>query len=92
MISRPPGRWKVSRPALRSGPLETPTTGTSWTPASSSTSQTAESWPLPPSISSRSGHSPLRAVRILLLEPGEAAAEHLAHHREIVARARSRAA
>ena len=26
-----------------------------------------------------------RAVRILLLEPGEAAAEHLAHHREIVA-------
>ena len=28
---------------------------------------------------------PSTAVRILLLEPGEAAAEHLAHHREIVA-------
>ncbi|MEA3047639.1 MAG: hypothetical protein QOJ53_1971, partial [Sphingomonadales bacterium] len=27
----------------------------------------------------------LRTVRILLLEPREAAAEHLAHHREIVA-------
>ena len=30
------------------GPLATPTTGTSWTPISSITSQTADSCPLPP--------------------------------------------
>src|SRR6476620_5545253 len=38
---------------------------------SSITSQTAESWPLPPSISTKSGQAPL---------------QHLAHHREVVAR------
>ena len=64
---------------------DTATTGTSCTPASSIISHTADSWPLPPSISSRSGHSPLRAVGIFLLEPGEAPLEHLAHHPEIVA-------
>src|SRR4051794_33074887 len=35
-----------------------PTTGTSWIPAHSRASTTALSWPVPPSISSRSGHSP----------------------------------
>ena len=53
---------------------------------SSIISQTADSWPLPPSISSRSGHSPLCAVRVFLLQPGEAPLQHLAHHPEIVAR------
>ena len=70
---------------MRSGPFETATTGTSWTPASSITSHTAESWPLPPSISSRSGHSPFERSGSSFSQPREAAAEHLAHHREIVA-------
>ena len=51
---------------------------------SSMTSQTADSWPLPPSISTQVGPFAALPVGVLLLEPRKAPLEHLAHHPEIV--------
>ena len=52
---------------------------------SSITSQTAESWPLPPSIRMQVGPFAALPVGVFLFQPGKPPLEHLAHHREIVA-------
>ena len=80
------GVWNHSRPASRSGPLAIATSATSLTPRSSSTPRAAESWPAPPSISTRSGQSGACAVGFLAQRAAEAALQHLAHHGEVVAR------
>ncbi len=80
-----PGRKNLSRPALR------PTLGDRddrqvLDPQFGEDLLRAVSWPWPPSISTRSPHSEF-ARRGLPSAPGEAAAEHLAHHRVVVAAA-----
>ena len=50
-----PRIWNCSLPAFLSGPLEIATTAISSSPNASITSCTALNWPLPPSISSKSG-------------------------------------
>jgi hypothetical protein len=83
---------KVSRPASRSGPLAMPTSGTSLDAEPRSASRAASSWPLPAVDQHQIGPgrkriagSASRAL-MLLLQPREAPAQHLAHHAEIVAR------
>ena len=60
--------------------------GMSSTPCSRMISATALTCPAPPSISNRSGHSPLSRSGSSFLQAGEAAGQNLFHHAEIVAR------